>query len=382
MNLLLLTTSYPDSGRNGAAAAGMFVADFARALVEQGNQVTVVAPAKLQSYKSEYDIYIHRFAVPHLPLSLLKPQNPMHWQSIIKTLWAGQQAAHQACVGGKFDHILAMWVLPSGEWARRAGRQYGIPYSTWALGSDIWSLSKIPILRRLLKKVLQEAVHSYADGIELAEDVERLSDRSCSFLPSSRRLDFPQTRIYRQQPPYRIAFLGRWHHNKGIDLLMQALNLLNEDDWGKIEQIRICGGGPLEEKVKKAGTKLKRQSYPVDIGGYLNQDQAKRLLTWADYLVIPSRIESIPVIFSDAMQAGCPVIAAPVGDLPRLVAREPACGLIANAASAESIASLISQALDRTPLAFAAGLRTMSATFDLSNTIRQLLQQISSPPND
>ena len=39
-------------------------------------------------------------------------------------------------------------------------------------------------------------------------------------------------------------------------------------------------------------------------------------LRWCDYLLIPSRIESIPVILSDAIQLGTPVIATEVGDMP------------------------------------------------------------------
>jgi hypothetical protein len=42
MKLLIVTTSYPDDS-DGAAAAGVFVRDFALALVEQGHQVSVIA---------------------------------------------------------------------------------------------------------------------------------------------------------------------------------------------------------------------------------------------------------------------------------------------------------------------------------------------------
>jgi glycosyltransferase involved in cell wall biosynthesis len=40
-----------------------------------------------------------------------------------------------------------------------------------------------------------------------------------------------------------------------------------------------------------------------------------------DWLVIPSRIESIPLIFVDALQMRLPIIAADVGDLGKLVRR-------------------------------------------------------------
>ncbi|OZB57548.1 MAG: hypothetical protein B7X35_00940, partial [Halothiobacillus sp. 14-56-357] len=72
MKLLIVTTSYPDDS-DGAAAAGVFVRDFALALVEQGHQVTVIAPSQTSRTKIEAGVRVQRFAVPKLPLSLLKP---------------------------------------------------------------------------------------------------------------------------------------------------------------------------------------------------------------------------------------------------------------------------------------------------------------------
>lgn len=95
MDLLIITTSFPD-GNEGAAAAGMFVVDFARTLVEKGHKVSVVTPAKTQGHKNEHGIQVHRFSVPHLPLSLLKPTNPAHWQSIYYTLKKGHQAVDRS----------------------------------------------------------------------------------------------------------------------------------------------------------------------------------------------------------------------------------------------------------------------------------------------
>jgi glycosyltransferase involved in cell wall biosynthesis len=43
-------------------------------------------------------------------------------------------------------------------------------------------------------------------------------------------------------------------------------------------------------------------------------------LHWCDYLVIPSRVESIPVILSDAVQLGTPIIATEVGDIRNILA--------------------------------------------------------------
>jgi glycosyltransferase involved in cell wall biosynthesis len=63
---------------------------------------------------------------------------------------------------------------------------------------------------------------------------------------------------------------------------------------------------------------LRALGHPVNVGGYLDTAEATELIAWSDYLMLPSRVESIPVIFSDAAQLGRPLVATPVGDLPRL----------------------------------------------------------------
>jgi glycosyltransferase involved in cell wall biosynthesis len=49
----------------------------------------------------------------------------------------------------------------------------------------------------------------------------------------------------------------------------------------------------------------------------------------ADYIVIPSRIESIPVILSDALQKGCPMIATNVGDMGKMLIEHQAGYVVA-----------------------------------------------------
>lgn len=377
--IAIITTSYPE-GESGSEAAGFFVKDFAEALAGQVN-VTVLAPS--QSRKADEhcaNLTIRRFTVPSLPLSLLEPGNPLHWPSIIETLRSGHDAVQQLAREKKADHVLALWALPSGYWARKAWKRYGIPYSTWALGSDIWSLRRVPVVKGLLAKVLRDSHTCLADGYQLKKDVEAISGRSCEFLASSRKLPIVARERKSTVPPYRLAFLGRWHPNKGVDLMLDSLNLLSDQDWQKIEEVRICGGGPLEGDMKSGCNSLKKVGRPVFVGGYLGRKEAAELLAWADYLLIPSRIESIPVIFSDAMQAGCPVIATPVGDLPTLM-RDSEVGILAGDVTAGAFASAMRSALAVPPERFSHGLKEACKMFDIHQTASRLLDLVLTPGN-
>jgi len=372
-NIALLTTSYPDD-KTGEEAAGGFVEDFARELSTRA-RVFVVAASRRNATTTEGNAIVRRFRVPRLPLSLLSAADPRDWLAIAATLRAGRRALAELVEAESIDHILALWALPSGWWARTIGARHDIAYSTWALGSDIWTLGRVPIVRQLLSAVLKDASLRYADGLQLCADVEAISDAPCEFLPSSRRLDLPRGAGVASAPPYKLAFLGRWHPNKGADLLMQALGLLDDTDWARIRELRFCGGGPLDATIRAAATELQHHGRPLTIGDYLDKHAAAELIAWADYLLLPSRIESIPVIFSDAMQLGTPVIATPVGDLPRLHDRF-ACGVLATAADSRDFAGAIRQALWLDASEFDAGVSEAARDFDLTAIVARFVSDI------
>ncbi len=361
--LALVTTSYPDRvAESGAEAAGAFVADFAAALSRHA-RVHVVAAADEDGIEERGDLLVHRFAVPRRPLSLLSPANPADWRHILTSLRAGSRALDRLAASHELSHVFALWALPSGAWARAVKRRYQVPYSTWALGSDIWTLGRVPVVRSILRSVLREASNRYADGLVLGDDVEAIAGAPCGFLPSSRRLDAPE-RTHATLPPYRLAFLGRWHPNKGADLLLEALAALNDEDWSRIEEVRYYGGGPLEDAVRAGVQGLIDRGRPIVLGGYLDRAGATELYAWADYLLLPSRIESIPVLFSDAMQCGVPLISTPVGDLRRLI-ESYEVGVVAGEATPEAVRAAIQRALAGAPADLASGLAKARADFDV-----------------
>lgn len=373
-HIVIISTSYP-TVEDGSEAAGSFVADFAAQLAQQV-KVSVVAPSLESSEQQLNDnLKIYRFKVPSLPLSTLKPYHPLHWAKILTTLRAGEQALTHLAKIEKIDHIFALWVLPSGYWAQQVGKRWQIPYSTWALGSDIWSLGKIPVIKTWLANVLRASQVNFADGYLLKTSVEQLAKQTCHFLPSTRQLNIQHIKQLATQPPYKLAFLGRWHPNKGIDLLLDSLALLSSEDWEKIATIQICGGGGLADKVTDSVQKLQQRGLPITLRGYLNKTEAIELFMWADVVFLPSRIESIPVVFSDAMKCQCPIISMPVGDLPRLF-QQYQVGTLAKNVSAAAFAQAIHEMLQHTPQEFAPQLARAAEAFSLEHAVNRFLHLI------
>jgi len=172
-----------------------------------------------------------------------------------------------------------------------------------------------------------------------------------------------------------LLYLGRWHPNKGVDLLLDSLDRLDASDWALIEDLHIAGGGPLQDLVHERVGSLAAQGYPVRLSGYLDKKGATEALGRADYLLLPSRVESIPVVFSDAMKAGLPIVASPVGDIPDLMT-ELSVGVLADEVSAESYSRAIRSALRQSPRAFGENLKQMAGRFDIRGIADRIVRDL------
>ena len=51
------------------------------------------------------------------------------------------------------------------------------------------------------------------------------------------------------------------------------------------------------------------------VNSYLDGNKAFAYMSKSDFIVIPSRIESIPIVLSDALQSNKPIILTNVGDI-------------------------------------------------------------------
>jgi glycosyltransferase involved in cell wall biosynthesis len=114
---------------------------------------------------------------------------------------------------------------------------------------------------------------------------------------------------------FTILFVGgldKAHYFKGVDVLLNALNLLNRNnfDW----RLEIVGSGDLEENYKNKARGLGIADKVNFLGGITNEDLPK-IYRQADCFVLPSvnKGEAFGIVLLEAMATGLPVIAS---DLP------------------------------------------------------------------
>lgn len=143
--------------------------------------------------------------------------------------------------------------------------------------------------------------------------------------------DVPRASPGRQRP-LRIGSLGRLHPVKGYDVLIDALALLPRD---ARPAVIIAGDGAgraaLEARADAAGV-------DIDFAGYC--EDTARFLAGLDLYVQPSRSEGLCVAAHEAMQAGLPVIASAVGQLPYSIAQGRS-GLTVSPGDAQALADAL-----------------------------------------
>jgi glycosyltransferase involved in cell wall biosynthesis len=193
-------------------------------------------------------------------------------------------------------------------------RRTGAPYTVWLLGSDVWLAERFPLGSRVLRRVVSRARFVAADSFGLASDAATKTSSHVDFLPSS--MSLPTARRDPGSNPI-LGFVGRYHRNKGPDLAIRAMvELRSQYPSAKLE---MHGSGDMQDELAELAKQLGLND-SVTIGPPLDrQGLAAKLATWSA-LLIPSRIESIPMILGDAIQAGIPVVATDVGDLGRACA--------------------------------------------------------------
>jgi Glycosyl transferases group 1 len=141
---------------------------------------------------------------------------------------------------------------------------------------------------------------------------------------------------------FRIGFLGRLAHSKGIDLIFTAVAKLR--DRGIDSQIILCGSGPEEAALRTLAADLQIAEMVIWRGA-VPHSQAPAELSQFDVLVLPSRStatwkEQFGHVLIEAMSMGIPVIGSNSGEIANVIGR-------ADLVFAEENASLLADLLAR-----------------------------------
>jgi glycosyltransferase involved in cell wall biosynthesis len=173
-----------------------------------------------------------------------------------------------------------------------------------------------------MKRIIQEAKGVFADGFDLSKRIEERFGRKCFFLATTRTIEKtePDKREKPEKPkkpesPYRFLFVGRIEKVKGIDLLLHSMAYLKEEALNV--HLTVVGRGGMEDWAKSF-IQEKALEENISWTGNVSDETLASLYESSDCVVIPSRSESIPLVFSETLRFNKELIVTDVGDMGTL----------------------------------------------------------------
>jgi glycosyltransferase involved in cell wall biosynthesis len=212
---------------------------------------------------------------------------------------------------GKVDIIHAHVGFPAGHIARVILKVTGIPYVITEQMSPFphkYFLDKRGNLKGQLREAYQKSARNIAISNALVSEMKRRNVEKLIMIPNLvDEAHFQLAKAAGEKGHFTFFTLGRMVPQKGIDILLEAFANLN------IEAVlRIGGDGPYIKAYKKLACDL-QIDYRITWLGALDKNQALKEYQNCDAFVLPSRHESMGVVFAEAMACGKPVIATICG---------------------------------------------------------------------
>lgn len=147
----------------------------------------------------------------------------------------------------------------------------------------------------------------------------------------------PLTQIPQQSSPLsaqRAICVGSLSHNKGYDLLIEALAKIQHVPW----QVDIYGRGDqsqLRAQALQLGVSLDQLHFKGE-SQHIDQAYAQ-----ADFLILPSRTEGFGMVLIEAMAYGVPCVAFDCPNGPRYIIDDQQNGFLAKAQDPDDLAEKI-----------------------------------------
>lgn len=319
MRIGIITHNYPLHS-NDRKDAGIFLYDFAHKLAEQ-HQVFILCPDFIGNKEKYLDVPVtwFKWTGGGQKLGSFNVLSITSWRDLFSLLSQGRSATVKFYDDNKLDFCLAAWVFPAGFLIWSANKKRKIQYATWSLGSDINKYARLPFLKEIMATILTSAAIRYANSRDLCKKIEKLSGKSCNFLPAvtdfmvggvpEKKLDLDKT---------NFLFVGRLETVKGPDILLEAVKRLREE---RLDfKVWIVGDGSMMNYLKEYAKKNHIESF-VELTGIGDKDVVASYMKGADCIIIPSRSESLPLVLLESATVKLPVIAANVGDCAYIVGK-------------------------------------------------------------
>lgn len=355
MNIVTFTNLYPSAAR---PTHGVFVEErMTRLARESGAHLRVVAPVPWFPWTRGFGEYSKFAATPRRetrrgvevlhPRVLTVPKLGMSWAP---SLWTRACLPVVEALHGQrpIDVLDAHYLYPDGVAAVRIGDNLRIPVVLSARGTDVNVIAQIPGPRARIVEACSRARAVIAVSGALARSLQQIGVDGAKITVVQNGVDVESFEPRAGREALRIGQgrlllgVGRLVPTKGWQFAIEAVARLlpRFPDL----HLAIAGGGPgrghFEALARSLGVAGR-----VTFLGDTEHSTIPKLLWGAHRFVFPSFREGHPNAVVEAVAAGVPVVATPVGGVPEIV--DGRVGELSKDVSAASFTEALERSLNK-----------------------------------
>ena len=320
--------------------------------------------AQLRGMGVEVDLAVNtnrRTGLPHVPLKYAR----------LAALGLRRAAAR------RHDVVHAHYLLPTGAIAAAVARARRSALVVTCHGSDVLLGDRSTWLRRAATATLRSADAVIAvserarsdlaarygiepDGIHVID----MGVDAARFAVDAATREATRARLSDGGGPLVIC-VAHLVARKNVVSAVEALALMERG------QLVLVGDGPERGYLERRSSELGVRDR-VRFLGAVRPEEVPALLAASDAFVLPSLYEGRPIALLEAMAAGLPVVASPVGGIPEIV-DEGTNGLLVDARDAAGLARALERATGPEASRFSAAARATAAAHDIRESARRVV---------
>ena len=246
----------------------------------------------------------------------------------------------------KFGLIHCHGIYPDGLVGIKIGKYFNKKVILHVHESYIETAKELNTFKKVFKYVDQIIAVSKFQMGEIVKLDKKLT-KKCKIVYNGVKIDKRNTSFNRQvmgdNETINLIFVGHLIFRKGLDILLKALKLLDNQKYKF--SLDVIGDGEKKLEYKALSKKYKLEGKVNFIGKVDNVNLLKKMYSY-DYFILPTRRESFGVVLIEAMSCGLPVISTKIEPIPEIVSSEE-FGILVEPNNSKALAEGIVRAINK-----------------------------------